>query len=273
MRLMNLPALPVSLHSREELIKSYLERVSANNARWPHASMLLSAYLAWPNNAERRNSLVATYIARFGVGSDKGPDKSPVNSGTTKAFGMFGGVDAIAGVAFDQLTDEIAKMERQWLLVADIFQLIVDMAHDDRAVLRRGASISKAIDLCEFERGLPGHSQLRAGWSAFRDVAHVLTASAYLACQGLAQSAAPEQASILNPIFVAPDLVISLASGLQQFGLQPKPARKETPILNPASLWQIPPSHQPENMFIVYRRLTEAQLAFLEARRAFKKIA
>ena len=94
---------------------------------------------------------------------------------------MFGGMNAIAAVAFDRLMDEINQLQRRWLLTADIFQLIADMASDEQAVLRGAASVSKAVDLCEIEQKLPGHSQLRAAWSEFRDVAHLLTASAFLA--------------------------------------------------------------------------------------------
>ena len=68
----------------------------------------------------------------------------------------------MAKPAFDQLAAEISQVQRKWLLVADIFQMTVDMAFDERIALRRGTSVSKAVDLCEVERGLPGHSQLRA---------------------------------------------------------------------------------------------------------------
>ena len=75
----------------------------------------------------------------------------------------------MAKPAFDQLVAEISQVQRKWHLVADIFQMTVDMAFDERIALRRGASVSKAVELCEVERGLPGHSQLRGAWSEFRD--------------------------------------------------------------------------------------------------------
>jgi hypothetical protein len=156
-------------------------------------------------------------------------------------------------------------------LVADIFQTIVDIAHDDRIELRRRSSISKAIDLCENEGGLPGHSQLRRAWSDFRDVAHLIAAGAYLAHSGLADAANASEASILKAIWIAPDAVLALAAGFQDFGLQTKSVRKETPILRPDNLWRIPAGLVPEKGFIVFRRLTEAQLAFLGTRRASKK--
>ena len=127
----------------------------------------------------------------------------PIREGW-EAFEKFGGLGAVAKPASDYLTEEIAGVQRRWLLVADIFQMIVDMAHDDRIALRRGPSISKAIELCEIERIMPGHSQLRKAWSDFRDVAHLIVAGAYLAHKGLAKAAAHEP-SILNAIWIAPE--------------------------------------------------------------------
>lgn len=85
-----------------------------------------------------------------------------------------------------------------------------------------------------------GHSQLRGAWSEFRDVAHLLTAAAYLAHESIVHGLAAEEASILNSIWLAPDAVLALAYGLQVFGLQPKAIQKEQPILRPEKLWRIP---------------------------------
>ena len=116
----------------------------------------------------------------------------------------------------------------------------------------------------------PGHSQLRKAWSDFRDVAHLMVAGACLAHEGLAKAAAHEP-SILNAIWIAPDAVLALASGFQQFGLQPKPVRKESPTLRPDKVWRIPPRLVPKKPFVVVRRLTEEQLGYLRTRRASKR--
>jgi hypothetical protein len=271
MRIMNFPKLPAGLNSADESVNTYLERLPAGEAHWPHVSTLLTAYMSWPNDQQRGNSFVATSLTRLGMSSEQGPENPPLDSRMSAALEMFGGMSALANVAFDQLSAEIEQIQRRWLLVADIFQLVVDMAYDERAVLRRGSSISKAVDLCEVERGLPGHSRLRAAWSEFRDVAHLLAASAYLAHEGLARAAITHEASILNAVWIAPDAVLALAYGLQEFGLQPKPIQKELPILNPEALWRLPDSHKLEKPFIVHRRLSEAQLAFLSTRRASKE--
>lgn len=266
MRIMHLPELTLTAQSREECIKLYLDRLATNCAFRPDASVLLTAYLAWPNDERRRNSFVATHLTRLRY-PNKEENALQADGGTAGLFEMFGGISAVADAALDRLTDELSQVQRKWLLTADLFQLIVDMAFDERHVLRGGASVSKAVDLCEIEYGLPGHSQLRAAWSEFRDVAHLLTAGAYVAQEGLAQAESADRPSILNAIWLAPDVVLTLAYGLQEFGLQPKPIEKESPTLRPDTLWRIPESHQPQNPLVVFRRLTQAQFNFLDSRR------
>jgi hypothetical protein len=270
-RTMHLPAIPITAQSYEECIEFYAARLSANDACWSGASVFLTAYLAWPSDEERRNSFVATYLARFT--SSTVANNSSADTTKSLSLEMFGGVGAIAKPAFDQLTAEISELQRKWLLVADIFQISVDMAFDERIALRRGPSISKAVDLCEVEGGLPGHSQLRGAWSEFRDVAHLLAASAYLAREALTRAGSADEASILNAVWIAPNVVLALAYGLQEFGLQPKPIRKESPILRPDTLWRLPDSHKLEKPFVVFRRLSDTQLEFLNSRRVGKKVA
>jgi hypothetical protein len=272
-RVMTLPEIPVTPQSRDDCIELYSERLSADRVCWPHASVLLTAYLAWPSDEERRNSFVATYVARLSRPSDEVVANAAGDSTKGLSLETFGGLAAVAKPAFEQLAAEISQFQRKWLLVADIFQTTVDMAFDERIVLRRGASVSKAIDLCEIECGLPGHSQLRAAWSEFRDVAHLLAASAYLAHEGLAHPGTSDESSILNAVWIAPDVVLALAYGLQEFGLQPKPIRKESPILGPNALWRVADCHKLEKPFVVFRRLSDTQLEFLNSRRVGKKVA
>jgi hypothetical protein len=276
MPVMHLPQLPVRPGSVDKCVSLYLNRLPADDALWPRASLLLTAYMAWPGDEPKRDSFVATYLARFiqNSAAETSRDMSAANVPTSQdwiAFENFGGLGAVAKPAFDHLSEEIAQLQRRWLLVADIFQLIVDMAFDDRISLRRGSSISKAIELCEIERTMPGHSQLRKAWSDFRDVAHLIAAGAHLAHEGIANATAARDASILKAVWIAPDAVLALAAGLQEFGLQPKAVRKESPILRHDKLWRVPPEHLPNKPFVVFRRLTEKQLEYLRTRRASKK--
>jgi hypothetical protein len=185
-------------------------------------------------------------------------------------FKEVGGLRAVARRAFQQLTDEIGQVQRRWILVADIFHMIVDMAHDDRISLKRGPSISKAIELCELQHRMPGHSQLRNAWSDFRDVGHLIAASAYLAHEALVKVPGHE-ASILKATWIAPDAVIALASGFQEFCLQHDLGRSEKGNTRRGDLWRVPSVLMLQAPFVVFRRLTEEQLEYLRTRRASKK--
>jgi hypothetical protein len=271
---MNLPKLPIRPTSPKECVDLYLQRLPANVFRWPHTSLLLTAYMAWPNARVGFDGFIAAFLAKFfqKFGKVTVVDESAKEtSAEQSALERFGGVGAIAGPALDYLLGEITQMQPKWLWVADIFQMTVDMAHDDRIELRGGSSISKAIELCELESGLPGHSQLRRAWSDFRDVAHLLAASTHLAHKGLAYSPTEREASILKAIWTAPDAVLALAAGFQEFGLQPNAVRKKSSILRPDNVWRVPDDTKPEKPFVVRRRLTEAQLDFLSTRRARKE--
>lgn len=266
MRCMNLPELPKGPEAVEGCERAYLESLQGGDAPRPDASVVLTAYCAWPNSEDRRNSFVASYAMSSGRsgGKNGGGTAERQKSATVE---MFGGAGAVARVASERLIEEIDELQRKWLWVADIFQLTVDMAYDQGIILRRGSSISKAIDLCEAQRNLPGHSQLRAAWSEFRDVAHLLTAAAHLAYVGLRETGEGHRSSIFDSIWLAPDIVVALAFGLQQFGLEPKPVRKERSLLPGDTLWRVSELHSPEKPFLVHRRLTEEQKGFLNSRK------
>ena len=275
MRTMNLPEVPVGPSSLDGCVQLYCGRLAQDQSPMPPLSMLLTAYMAWPNNESERDSFAATYVARSVYGDTPSPGDRPAEVAVSAPdwvdFERFGGLGAVARTAFGNLMEEIAKLQRRWLLVSDIMHVIADMAYDNRVTLRGGPSIAKAIDVCENERGMPGRSQLRNAWSEFRDVAHLIAAGAHLAYQGLTECTKVHEASILNAVWVAPDAVLALASGFQEFGLQPKTVKKEAAILRVDKVWRVPTSLMPQKPFVVNRYLTDEQLAFLRTRRAPKK--
>ena len=65
MRVMNLSEVPAGPNSVEDCIGLYLNRLPTDDALWPQVSLLLTAYMAWPNDEPARNSLAATFLARF----------------------------------------------------------------------------------------------------------------------------------------------------------------------------------------------------------------
>jgi hypothetical protein len=143
-------------------------------------------------------------------------------------------------------------------------------AHEKRVEIRGGTSVSKAIELVADARGLPGRSQLRAAWSESRDVAHVITAGAYLAHCAL-ERGDKRAVSILSPILLVPEIVVAVAAAFQQFGLTTLPHGQKKPILDPETLWRVPPSHVPEKLLLPIRILSQRQIDLLKERRAPKK--
>ena len=274
MRAMNLPDLPIKAQSVDDCVTEFLGRLSADEYLSPDVSLLLTAYMTWPNDQPARDSFMATFLARH-------VEKPIPNSLDDRAvtdicksehvarFEKFGGLRAVARRAFQQLTEEVGRVQSRWILVADIFHMIVDMAHDDRISLNRGPSISKAIELCEMEHIMPGHSQLRNAWSDFRDVGHLIAASAYLAHEALVKVPGHE-ASILKAVWIAPDAVIALASGFQEFWLRHDLGKTKGEYPQ-GDLWRIPSVLIPQAPFIVFRRLTDEQLEYLRTRRASNK--
>ena len=91
MRGMNLPELSVRPNSLNECIGLYLERLAADDALWPHVSLFLTAYMAWPNDETRRDSFVATYLACSQTFGAIAPKEMPAESREKIAFEKFGG--------------------------------------------------------------------------------------------------------------------------------------------------------------------------------------
>jgi hypothetical protein len=137
----------------------------------------------------RCRTWVAIYWAKvFVLAIGQTPDQvTSENKGNSADYEDAGGQRHEAAVV------KAHSSRRFWLLVSDIMHVIADMAYDNRVTLRGGASIAKAIDLCENERVMPGHSQLRNAWSEFRDVAHLIAAGAHLAHQGLMRPRPPRR--------------------------------------------------------------------------------
>jgi hypothetical protein len=115
-----------------------------------------------------------------------------------------------------------------------------------------------------------GHGAQSAPLPTLRFTSSGTRCSAYLAHEGLGKAAAHE-ASVLKAIWIAPDAVLALTAGFQEFGLQTKALQKVSTSLGQDKLWRVPPGLLPKKSFIVFRRLTEEQLGHLRTRRAPKK--
>jgi hypothetical protein len=64
MRAMNLPEVPIKARSVDDCVCEFLGRLPADEYLSPNTSLLLTAYMAWPNDEPARDSFMATYLAR-----------------------------------------------------------------------------------------------------------------------------------------------------------------------------------------------------------------
>src|SRR5207302_10075674 len=135
---------------------------------------------------------------------------------------------------------ELDAIQTRWTRVADILHVVVDIAHETRVPIRGGASVSKAVELLECHQALPAKSQLRADWSRFRDVAHLITGAAQIARETLKHSTQRSTSTILASVLLAPEAVLAFALSFQEFGLTYKPYRQTASLLPADSLWRVP---------------------------------
>ena len=253
MRELTLPEIPPLPTSVDDCIARYCQRLRDGKTPLPNIGTVLLGHMAWPNDQAPRDQWMETLEAR----SIQNPRQISVNVTTP---------------ALTHLSHEFSLQHAQWPHVADVLQMVVDMSYDTQHgdALRGGASISKAVDLLENEKDVPTHAPLRSAWSKFRDVAHLITAAAFLAEKGQG-TGKPHAGTIFNAVWLAPDATLSLAFGYQEFGLRLRPHGQKKPILHEDTLWRIPANAEPEKLLLPVRRLTEAQVALLETRRARKK--
>src|ERR1700722_18821288 len=99
MRDMNLPPLARPPSDVEGCWTLYLSRLGGAMPL-PEASLLLVAYMAWPNDEE-------------------------------EVFQLFGGLRAVADSSFSPMMEKLVRIQDRWRRVADVMQMVVDIHHDD----------------------------------------------------------------------------------------------------------------------------------------------
>ena len=164
MRELTLPVIPPLPTSVDDCITLYCHRLRDGKTPLPNIAAVLLGHMAWPNDRARRDHWMVTLEGR----SVQNPSELLEN---------------ITTPALKHVSREFSLRHAQWPHVADVLQMVVDMSNDTEHcdALRGGPSISKAVDLLENEKDVPTHAPLRSAWSKFRDVAHLITAAAFLA--------------------------------------------------------------------------------------------
>ena len=249
MRYLPLKGLPPKLTATpaEEVGDLLRGRLQSNTWPLPQASAILHAIMTWPNNEERRDLFLSACAVKASEAADIGPDSregtadcSTATSGVLTLAGKPINLGGLADVIIDELETEMATARVAWKNVADLMQTLARLNADERAHERGGASIAKAKDLIDASKAGANRQRLEADWSAFRDVAHLATATATVAAAAVFQTKDKSLGDPLYPIFFDPASVLCMASTFQQFGLSLIPHGRTEPILPPDSLWHLP---------------------------------
>jgi hypothetical protein len=219
-------------------------------------SLYLVAYMAWPNDETRRDQWIAALRAErhLATAEAEGLLNQPDNIG----------LKLLAKPASAARMSEIADLQTAWTAVADVFQRLIDMATDEHLSLRGGPSVSKAIALCAFDKTY-GRAQVERFWSQYRDVAHLITAAAWLASRDTSGG------SIFSVVWLSPDAVIGIADGFEYFGLSTKPHGSTDTFLPSKTTWRLPDHCCKEKPFLIKRSLSAEQRQFLQHRKSRKE--
>ena len=158
----------------------------------------LVAYMGWPNDDIKRNQWMTAVAAT-----------ALLQGENTEASDQLQPVRLLAEPALGAKATELEAFQDAWTAVADVYQRLIDMATEEGLVLRKGPSITKAIDLCQLDKQY-SRAQLERFRSQYRDVAHLVAAAAFLTSSENARAG-----SIFSAAWISPDAVIGIADGLE----------------------------------------------------------
>jgi hypothetical protein len=199
MRVMEIPGFPQKIEITD-LNKFYRARLSETDVIWPEQAIPLLGHMCYPNDPEARAALRRTMWSWSGSEAPAIPE----------------GLD---------------RIERDWPRVADIFHLHCDLVEGQHQARRGGPSIGKAITLVAANAKSvgTGTSTLWKNWSAYKDVAHLVTAAA-LVCADLRAKYRNEplgplglnwdQVRPFQMAMLMPDLVLAVALDCEPVGPQ-----------------------------------------------------
>jgi hypothetical protein len=240
----------------KEAIGLYRKRLNMGVRVPIELSQLLLAYMAWPIDENCRNSWMASATARRLAHAEELPISHPMT--------QFGGLEAVTDEAFNAVSARLTAETKRWAPVADVLQMVVDL-HCSGLPLSGGASVSKAIELCADDETTASAGHMRRLWSLFRDVAHLLAAGALLARE------VPEgDGSIFSAAWHAPESLLAMSAGLEDFGLHFMPHGQIEPLLSRSSTWRLPAHCIPERPWLQHRTLSDRQKQVLTSYKAAK---
>jgi hypothetical protein len=203
----------------------------------------LLGYMAWPNDVVARQN--GTEILKNWMdGGDQSPD--------------------------------FKRSHEHWGHVADIVNFHHALSEGRHQESRGGASAGKAIFLASKRVKRRGAKQpsLWRHWKEYKDVAHLI-AAAVLVCFDMQTRNRQKPLGLglqeLLParvVCLVPDLVVGVALTYQNYGVSSTAKSGAEPMLDPETVWRIPPDINIDPVPPPTRRLLSEEITVLNARRA-----
>jgi hypothetical protein len=246
MRVMEIPGFPQKVEITD-LDKFYRARLSETDVMWPEQAISLLGYMCYPNDPEARAALRRTMWSWSGSEAPTIPE----------------GLD---------------RIERDWPRVADIFHRYCDLVEGQHQARRGGPSIGKAITLvaANAESLGTGTSTLWKNWSAYKNVAHLVTAAALICAEARTRyrheplgpfGLSWDQFRPFQMAFLMPDLVLAV-DDFERLGLSVVSDARTKPTLDPQTVWRIPPDINVTLLPLLKRKIRRQDLSVLNRRRA-----
>ena len=217
---------------------------------WPEQALPLLCYMCFPNDEAARDDLLRT------LWSWEDASEPPAT------------------------LDKLRRIQANWLRVADVFHHYCDLIEGRHQERRGGPSIGKAITLASAnaKNWGTGKSKLWELWTAYKDVAHLVTAASLVRKEvRYRYSASPPGPLGLNPTqflpfqmaMLMPDLVLAVAIEFERYGLGPDARLK--PAFDPDTLRRIPTNINVVPFPSLIRKLSPQDIIVLNNRRAGKR--
>jgi hypothetical protein len=250
MRVMEIPGFPQKIEITD-LGHFYRARLSQTLVIWPQQAIPLLGYMCYPNDPEARDALRRTMWS-WPSGSEAAPPAVP---------------------------EGLGRVQNDWLRVADIFHLHFDLVEGQHQARRGGPSIGKATTLVAASaKSLgTGTSTLWKSWSAYKDVAHLVTAATLICAEARTRyrnkplgpfGLSLDQFVPFQMAMLMPDLVLAVALDCERFGLSIVPHARTEPTLDPQTVWRIPPDINVTLFPLLKRKIRGQDLSVLNSRRA-----
>jgi len=220
-------------------------RLRAGLITSPDQAVPLVGYMAWPNDDAARNG--------WGEAYDRDDE-----------------------LAMRPLLAKLKTIQQHWALTADIVHLVYDLQSGQHQRKRGGASLSKSIALGS-AIGKSKGTQPANFWRVlkkYKDVAHLVTAAMLVSWDAQTRHRQKPYGLALHQFqpyrigLLLPELVLSVALTIQEFGLEHVSHGHRVPMLDPDTVWRIPAAMNVSPLPLPQRKIRTEDIKILNVRRS-----